>query len=301
MSAQITTAFVQQYRAGFETLVGQKTSRLRKAVREESETGKRISFDQVGHIQMTEKTGRNVDIPIIETPHFRRWLANKDYIAGQYVDDFDKLKVLTDPTNAYSQAFSSAGARKLDHLIVQAGLGTAYSGEEGTVPVPFPDTQKIEADGTGFTLTKLMKAVEMLKTMEAIGDDASDEIHLALTAKLETGFINTNEVKSSDFTTVRVLEQGGVEKFYRVIFHRFEDFRDKKTNAVTTMLPKAGTVRSCMLWVKSGILLNVTKDVKANVDWIAQKQSYLVSAGLSAGAVRMEEEKVVQIDCEEGA
>lgn len=293
MSNQVSTAFIQQYRQGYAMLVQQRTSKLRACVREETIAGKKTSFDQIGAVRMQRRNGRAVNVNIVDTPHKRRWVSAVDYDLGDYIDDFDKLNVLQDPTNAYTQAFSAAGKREIDYIIAQAALGTAYTGEEGTTAVVLPAAQKIAVGGTGFTLAKLQQAVEKLKTANAL--DEGDEINIAWTAKQELEFINTTEVKSSDFSRVKVMDEGGVERFYRVNFHLFEDFRNPDGTTVS-MLPKSGTTRSLPLWVKSGVVLGLKKDVYGSVDWIAEKKSYLVAAGLSAGAVRMEEEKVVQID-----
>ena len=48
MSTQITTAFVQQFSSNVQLLSQQRGSVLRKAVSEESVTGEKAFFDQIG-------------------------------------------------------------------------------------------------------------------------------------------------------------------------------------------------------------------------------------------------------------
>src|SRR5690606_33412581 len=108
-----------------------------------------------------------------------------------------KLKVLNDPTNAYSQAFAAAAAREVDRILVEAALGTAYTGEEGATPIALPGGQQVAAGGTGFTLDKLRDAVRILKQANAVLP--GDPVHVFWTAAQEEEFINTTEVKSSDF------------------------------------------------------------------------------------------------------
>lgn len=298
MSEKITEAFVQQYSAGYEQALQQQTSVLRASVREENFTGERMSFDAVGAVKMMRREGRNQDIPVANAHHKRRWISNEPFVVGDYIDTFDKLKVLSDPTNDYTKAFAAAGARQIDKLIVDAALGDAYTGKNGTTAVALPSSQIIAHGGTGFVFSKLKTGVEKLRTAHALAD--GDEIHVAWTAKLESAFIDVNEVKSSDFTSVRVIDNGGVEKFYRCVFHRFEDFigeNEDGTEYVDRMLPLVGGIRTALMWVKSGLLLNVPKESKGEVSYDHRKASYFVSASLVAGAVRTHEKKVVAVDC----
>lgn len=79
MSTQITTAFVQQYKANVYHLTQQKGSKLRRAVRVESVTGKNAYFEQIGATAARKRTTRHADTPRMETPHSRRRVALEDY------------------------------------------------------------------------------------------------------------------------------------------------------------------------------------------------------------------------------
>jgi hypothetical protein len=289
MSDQITTFNYESYSRGIAVLSQQLSEMTRQAVMEESMSGKRGFFDQVGAVAMQAKTGRAVDIPVVATPHARRSITALDYYIRDFVDEFDKLKILNDPTNAYSQAFGAASARQIDKVVINAALGTAYTGEEGSTAVALPSTQKIAAGGTGFTLAKLQQAVRMVKSANALLP--GDAVHVFWTARQEESFINTTEVKSSDFNNQKVLVEGALRSFYGCNFHRIED-----VSAAERILPLVSTTRSCVLWVKSGMKLGVWKNTFGRVDYLPERDSWQVMAGLSVGATRMEEVKVVQID-----
>ncbi|NBX10268.1 MAG: hypothetical protein EBR05_10830, partial [Marivivens sp.] len=72
MSVQITTAFSQQFSSNVALLSQQRGSILRGAVREESVTGEKAFFDQVGSVAAVKRTSRHGDTPLVETPHSRR-------------------------------------------------------------------------------------------------------------------------------------------------------------------------------------------------------------------------------------
>ena len=292
MSVEITTAFRQEYKSGIEMLVQQMSSQMRGAVREEAISSKRAFFDQVGAVAATEATERHGDTQYVSTPHKRRSVAAKTYRVADLVDVPDLIRTLNDPTNAYSQAFAAALNRAIDREIATAALGTAYTGETGTNAVTLPSGQKIAAGGAGFTLAKLRSTMKLFKANNAIMP--GDDLYVAWTSAQEDEFMDTNEVKSVDYNTQKVLVSGGVEGFYGFKFIRLEDAADG------TLLPKSGSTRSCFAWAKSGVLLGLGQDITARIDPLPNKNyAVQVYASMDIGATRMQEEKVVQIDCVE--
>jgi hypothetical protein len=79
MSVQITTAFVEQYKANVYHLTQQKGSKLRRAVRVETLTGKKGYFDQLGSTAAQLRTSRHADTPRVDTPHSRRSVSTVSY------------------------------------------------------------------------------------------------------------------------------------------------------------------------------------------------------------------------------
>jgi hypothetical protein len=75
MSTQITTAFSQQFSSNVQLLSQQMGSVLRGAVSEESVTGEKAFFDQIGSTAAVKRTSRHGDTPMVETPHSRYLLA----------------------------------------------------------------------------------------------------------------------------------------------------------------------------------------------------------------------------------
>ena len=61
MSSQITTAFVNQFSSNVQLLSQQRGSLLRGSVSEESVTGEKAFFDQVGATAAVKRTSRHQD------------------------------------------------------------------------------------------------------------------------------------------------------------------------------------------------------------------------------------------------
>ena len=286
MSSQITTAFVQQYSANIQMLSQQMGSLLRDKVRLESVVGKNAFFDQVGSVTAVLKTSRHSDTPQIDTPHARRRVSLADYEFADLIDQQDKVRLLIDPTSSYAQAAAMAMGRAMDDVVISAATGTAFTGETGSTSTILPSTQKITEAGTnGLTIAKLRSAKEIL---DAASVDPSIARYIAVSPKQITDLLGTTEVTSSDFNSVKALANGEVNSFLGFNF------------IVSNRLTSAASKRLCLVWAMDGCKMAIGQDLMTRIDERADKSySTQVYYCMSIGATRMEEEKVVQIPCNE--
>ena len=290
MSNQVTTAFVQQYSNNVQMLSQQMGSRLREAVDVESITGKNAYFDQVGSVTAQVRTSRHSSTPQIDTPHSRRRVSLADYEWADLIDDADKVRMLIDPTSSYAKAAAAAMGRAMDDVIITALGGTAYSGETGGTSVALPSTQKFATSNQsdGLTVAKLLDAK---KKMDLADVDPSIPRYIVCGATQISDLLNTTEVKSSDFNTVKALAQGQIDSYlgFKFIMSNRLSFDASNTDD-----------RLVFAFTKDAIKLAIGKDVTARIDERADKSySTQVYYCMSIGATRMEEEKVVQIPCNE--
>jgi hypothetical protein len=285
MSTQVTTAFVQQYSANVQMLSQQRGSLLRDAVRVEAMMGKNAFFDQVGSATAQKRTTRHGDTPQMDTPHARRRVSLVDYEYADLIDDQDKVRMLIDPTSSYAQAAAFAMGRAMDDEIIAAATGTAFTGETGSTSTALPSAQQIANGGTDMTVAKLREAK---KIMDLASVDPSIPRYIAVSPEQIDALLGDTNVTSSDFNTVKALVQGDVNQFMGFNF------------IVSNRLAKSGNIRSCFAWAEDGMALAIGKDVNARIDERADKgYATQVYYCMSIGATRMEEDKVVQIDCDE--
>lgn len=281
--AEIETAFVQQYSSTLFNLVQQKGSRLRPLVRSEMQRGEYGFYDQIGATDVVERTSRHSPSPNIETPHSRRRVTLRDFEWGEVVDHQDKLRMLIDPTSSYLQSAMWAMGRKVDDVVLTAALGTAATGKTGSTSTALPSTQKIAVASAGLTLAKLLEAKEILDANEV---DPEEPRHFAVTAKQVTNLLNTTEIKSADYNTVKALAMGQVNTFMGFNFIR------------TELVDATSTTRHCVAWAQSGLLLAMGADMVGRISERPDLSFSLYAyAKMSFDATRMEEKKVVQIDC----
>ena len=201
----------------------------------------------------------------------------------------------------------------MDDEIIAGALGTAYGGEEGSVAVSLPNSQKVAAHD-GSTTTGVNMNVRTLRAIKQKFDandvDESITRYGAITSSQLQSLLAETETTSSDFNTIRALVQGEIDMFMGFKFIRTERLGRSSSNVTYNAVDGSvgaggGTVtaansRRCIFWAQDGVLLAVGMDIKARIGEREDK-SYAtqVYASLSLGATRMEEEKVVECICSE--
>ncbi|MCD6149721.1 hypothetical protein J7J13_02960 [bacterium] len=291
MSFEVTTAFVQQYKANVQLLSQQRGTRFRGTVREEPQTGKNAFYDQIGATTARKRTERHGDTPLISTPHSRRRVSLVDYDWADLIDDMDKIRMLIDPQSAYALNASYAMGRAMDEEIINAFTCTAYTGEEGSIPVPFPSSQIIDLSGT-ITVASLLQVKEMLDAAEV---DEGIPRYFTCSANVLSDLLVITDIKSSDYNTVKALVKGEIDTYLG-----FKFIRSEKLPLDRTTTGGGSGDRSCFAWAQDGILMAVGQNPVGKIDKRPDKNySTQVFYSQSLGATRMEEVKVVELLCQE--
>jgi hypothetical protein len=283
----ISTAFVKQFGSTIELLVQQQGSKLRDAVRVESGvTGEQAYFDQVAATTAVLKTTRNSDTPLVKSDNRRRSVVLLDYEWADLVDDQDQLKMIVDPENPYARNASWALGRSIDDNLITAFNSAALTDKTGSTSTPLPASQVIVDGGTGLTIDKLRSTKQIMD----LDDVPEDERYIVVSPVQLTNLLETAEVTSADFNTVRALVMGQLNTYLGFQF------------IVSTRLPITGDIRSAFAWRRDGMLLAQAKEITTRIEERPDK-SYATQVYLcmSVGATRMEEEKVVQINTDETA
>ena len=298
MSTEITTSFVNQYSANIQALVQQKGSKLRDLVGYESVHGKNLFIDQIGQVAAVKKTTRHADTPRYDTPHKRRRLTLDTYHWADLIDNDDKVRMLIDPTSDYANAAAWAMGRAIDEAIVTAAFGTAYTGETGATSVALPATQVIDsACASKFTFDKLREVKRMFDKCDA----PSEGRVIVLSAQQLDDLLSETKVTSADYASAKALVQGELDTF---MGFKFVQLNAKNGNG-DLILPDVtsnNTVigRSCLAFQTDGIKLGIGEDIIGKIterdDKCFATQVYYEMA---IGAVRMQEDLVVKINCKE--
>ena len=137
-------------------------------------------------------------------------------------------------------------------------------------------------------MMRSLRLREAKKILDLSDVDPSIPRYIAVGPDQIDNLLSDTNVTSSDFNTVKALVQGDVQSFMGFNF------------IMTNRLAKSGNIRSCFAWAEDGMALAIGKDVSARIDERADKgYATQVYYCMSIGSTRMEEDKVVQIDCDE--
>jgi len=296
MSTQVNVAHVQQYRDNFIHLVQQEGSRLRGSVRSRTDVqGKHDHFDRIGQTTAQQIVSRHADTPLISTPHSRRRVSLNDYNWADLIDKADEIRMLGNPQSDYLKAGVWAMGRQIDDILISAYTANAVAidSSDATSNVAFDSTnQQIAGGSTDLTLAKIIQAAEKLNAQDV---DPDEEKFFVVGSAQVAAMLGITSITSADFNSVKTLVEGKVASFMGFKFIRSERLPLNRVNA-------SSNERSCFAYVKSAIGLSVGMDIETRVSEREDKNySTQVYAQMSFGATRIEEEKIVEILCDEDA
>lgn len=285
MSFLITEAFVKDFGEGLAQRAQQEMSRLRESVFVKSGIkGTETSEDFLLKRQMTKRQTRHGDTVLNSQGHERRWCTMSVYDDADLIDDPDRVRTLTDPTNPYNQAMSMGAGRKIDEILMDAANAASRTGVDGTgTPTTLPAAHQIASSNLNMNLTKLGVAAFLLDAAEQ-----GPQRYWAFTANQRDSLLKVNEVRSMDYNTQRALVSGTIDAFFGFQFKRVETPILKLTAVANT--------RYNFAWAKGAIMLAVGADIRSRISERDDKNySTQVFISMDLGATRLDDTGVVEI------
>ena len=289
MSGQINKAFETSFSDNFLHLASQKQSKLGGAVRyEQVNDAKQFMFDRMDTVSMVQSVSRHEDTPLTEIPFSRRRVSFNTYRAVDLIDNPDRVKMAKDPTSPTMKQLTAAMNRQKDDVIISAALGNAYSisSSDAASSIALPAAQKIANGGTDLTLAKLLEAKKKLLNNDV--DPGEEPMYVVVGPDQLEALLSVTTNTSVDFNSVRALMNAELDTWCGFKF------------IISTRLAKVGDIRSCFAWAKSGIGLAMNGSPNIRISERSDKNySTQCFVECSLGATRIEDEKVVQLDCDE--
>lgn len=286
MVATINQNFGIQFSDMFHILVQQEASVLRNVFPVEIRPGEKEFFNRIGKFTASEVTQRLQPTNWQDAPHSRRMATVRQYEACTTLSSIDEIKMLLDPTNAYTKGLASAQGRNYDSVILSALLGTAATGADGTGTQAFDTTNQQVAHGsTTLTWAKIDSAIEKLEQNDINVDREPLVLILNARGKQDLYTDTTNRGVSVDFQKMKPL--AGDPLMYRGI------------EFITTQLvpdETADTTFRAILCTKDSLRVAMAQDIRLEMAKLPEHSFALgIATYMAFGAVRMEETKVVDI------
>lgn len=272
---------------------------LSSVARQEFDTQVKHAYQNAGMLRMcvTNRTGVNGDIY-----KFRRMgkgLANQkasqadvtpmdithnliscileNWNAPEYTDIFDQAEVNFDEQSELASVIANAMGRRQDQLVIDA-LGN-ISADAGTA------LSDIVVGATGFTVDKVRQAGAAFDGTGMGGEGR----YIAWNKTQKQQLLGSTEATSSDFMNVKALVNGDIDTFYGFRFVLIED-------RVEGGLPGGGSASATSFaFHKDAVGLATGIDIKSEINYIAQKTSWLCNGVMKAGSAVRDAQGVVKI------
>jgi hypothetical protein len=240
-----------------------------------------------------------------------------DWDWADLVDKLDQKKMLIDPTSTYVQSGIAAANRRIDKHIYDALGGTAAAGQSGGTTVNNYDAGEcrlVRSDGTvetagsdhtaatatALTIAKLLTCKQLLDEADI---DPERQRYFVTNPYNICQLLNTTEVKSADYNTVKALAQGQIDTFMQFKFIQLQDYTDTtKGHLQDCDQETAGEAVECYAYAQGAVKLGVGAEITTRITERADKryslQPYIM---MSFGAVRVEGPAVVEIALKKSA
>lgn len=271
----------------------------------------------------TKITNRFPDSPVSESDYSNRRVSRADYNDGQYADRADLDRMVVDPryekTDILLQKF-----RRLEDLTVQeALLGVAKGGETGETDTAFDTANiidvalgKASGDATaGFTYEKLLATitkfgvnnvdVETQKPCFIMGweqwsdmmaQDKFINFDYSTARPIDGGGLMLRDYMGCDFIVTNIVPYMATTSTFNIDF-------DADINSAGNWADTDSTeTRAVIATVKDSALFEIKPDILTRVTERADKSfRWYTYIEMGLGAVRMEEEKVIAVPCDQAS
>ena len=279
MAINLSTAFVTLFDAEVKQAY-QAQAVLRGAVRLRSGVeGATYKFPKIGK-GVAQVRVPQTDVSPLNVSYGQVTVTLEDYIAAEYSDIFMQQKVSFDERRELVQVVSNAIGRRQDQLILDALNTSSTSLAVGN---------DIGGADSNLNVAKLREAKRLLDAKNV----PMDNRHLIIHADSLASLLGETSVTSSDFNTVKALVQGDINTFLGFTFHTLGD-RDEGG------LPIDGSLdRTVYAFHRDALGMAEGIAPKTEINYIAEKTSFLVASMFSAGSVAIDDEGIVKITCRE--
>jgi hypothetical protein len=287
-------------------LLQQKSGQVAPLLRNESQRSEKMFYEQIGSITAEQVTSRFAESPVNNTPHDRRMVTLTPFAVGDFIDTFERVQTLIDPSSAYVQNFVRALGREKDRVAFQAFFATAYTGKEGTTTEAYNTTvsttaggQVVEADfNTANSGLLIEKLIEARRTLLSLHWDPAVMAHIIINSGGLSDLLNQVEIQSSDYNSIKALVRGEVNTYMGFNFSPWEGYVLNGTNVMRGTGVDGGEVVDCFpVFQRDSVLVATGIDVQTEVTRRADRSfHYYAYARAMFGATRMEATRVLKIE-----
>jgi len=273
MSINLPNVYVTEFDSDVHQVFQAKGFQFRPFVRMKNNVvGSTVKFPVMGKGLATQKAIQD-DVTPMDVEYSSATATLEQWVAPEYTDIFSQASINWDDRMELVEACGMAIGRRCDQIIIDAleASGTANTIANG---------------GTGFTFAKFRQAFKFLRANAAAVD-----ICCAITATQEQQLLNEERLTNTFFVQRKPLGSNGFE-LMTVMGVTFIVIPDNAEGG----LPVNGNIETAFMFAKQSLGMGVAIDHRTEINYIAQKTSWLVNAIYYAGATAVDNTGIVEID-----
>jgi len=315
LSGGVDRWFTDQFHDVLYLVSQQKGSKFAQAVRVKPIlNAEDKAFDMLGRLTLVEKSERNPDTPVQDATTQRRWVSTTPYHQSVRKDKDDDLSMIIDPTSDFVRSFRYAINRQKDTIILaafeaavtsgrRAGSTITWANQDGNTKYTAPDTGRTiahdcssgncNASDTGMTVEKLELAQEYF-----MSNDVDENIPkwCCIGPRQATNLWGQEEYINIDYAADKPITTGYIRK-------NWMGFNWIVSTLVTlgssNDVDSTTNVYECWCWAQDGIILGVQDDLTTRITELPETSySQQIYVHMNMGAMRMDEDKVIKIECQ---
>ncbi len=281
MSKFLTAGAIQQFDAEVKHAY-QKAGLLRPTVRVKTGViGNAYKWPTMGKGIATPRVPQTDVVPM-NIAHARKTANISDFNAPEYTDVFDQQKQNVDERRELAKTIAGAIGRREDEFILGAFDAASTSLTVGV---------NVGGTATNLNTAKFRDAKRLLDTKGVPMSERFAVIH----SENLFGLLGDADATTADKNTIRALVDGEVKRWLGFMITVMED-RDEGG------LPVAAGIRTTYFYHggrRGSTGLAVGIDFRVEVNYIAEKTSWLANGLFAAGSVVIDPEGLVEVSCDE--
>tara|TARA_R110002012_G_scaffold312435_1_gene523173 strand:- start:3567 stop:4406 length:840 start_codon:yes stop_codon:yes gene_type:complete len=203
-----------------------------------------------------------------------------DYAAPEYTSMFDQAKVNFDERSELTQTLGKAIGRRADQIVLDA---LAASSTSLTV------ANSIGGSNTNINVAKVLEAARLMNGKSVPSADR----YMAISADGLSSLLSEEKAASQDYTVHKAMTDGRIDSFLGFKIIMIGDM-DEGGLAID-----GSSDRTCFAWHKDSVGYAEGISPKTEINYVAERMSWLTNCVLSAGAVAIDATGIVQLTSRE--
>jgi len=237
--------------------------------------GDTYKFRRMGKGLANQKSTSDLVTPM-DVAHEFNTATLQNWNAPEYTDMFDAQDVNFDEKQELANTIAGALGRRCDQLVIDA--------MDGSTPLTTTVGKDVGGANTNLNIAKVVKAQVELRDQGV----PNTELFAAVNALGLGGLLNDEKATSADYQTIKALVNGEIDTLAGFKFIILES----RTEGGLTV---AANVVDSWFFQRPSVGLAIGIDMKTEVDWVAERTSWLCNGMLKAGSVVRDEGGLVKV------